>query len=261
MNKILRFGHYSKVISNLEFSLNTIDTHAPVAIYPRLFMSSADSGQQNRFLVVDDHEAILEGTVPALRRQYPTAEIVTAQNRRAAERLIEQFCPGFVLIDLSLPEESTATAYPEVGLQWLEALMRSEKARKPNILVLSTNVKPLVRLTPLINVYEGGFAAMDKSRPIREMLKLVDLSLRGSISLPPEVRSRPEFDSKWLEVLTLKFQYGLSDRAIRERMGIAERTLRNYWVRIQDALEVPDDPDQDVRIQIAIAARKSGLIS
>jgi DNA-binding NarL/FixJ family response regulator len=224
-------------------------------------MSPSGSQQQSPFLVVDDHEAILEGTVPALKKQYPTVEILTAQDRRTAQRLIEQVYPVLVVIDLSLPKESGLAAHPDVGIQWLEALMQLEKAQKPNLLVLSTNVKPLVRLTPLINVYEGGFAAMDKSRPIREMLKLVDLALRGSISLPLEVRSRPEFDSKWLEVLSLKFQHGLSDRAIRERMGIAERTLRNYWIRIQDALLIPDDPDQDLRIQIEIAARKAGLIS
>jgi DNA-binding NarL/FixJ family response regulator len=221
-------------------------------------MSPLGSQQQSPFLVVDDHEAILEGTVPALKKQYPTVEILTAQDRRTAQRLIEQVFPVLVVIDLSLPKESGLAAHPDVGIQWLEALMQLEKAQKPNLLVLSTNVKPLVRLTPLINVYEGGFAAMDKSRPIREMLKLVDLALRGSISLPLEVRSRPEFDSKWLEVLSLKFQHGLSDR---ERMGIAERTLRNYWIRIQDALLIPDDPDQDLRIQIEIAARKAGLIS
>jgi DNA-binding NarL/FixJ family response regulator len=226
-----------------------------------MFMSPSGSQQQSPFLVVDDHEAILEGTVPALKKQYPTVEILTAQDRRTAQRLIEQVFPVLVVIDLSLPKESGLAAHPDVGIQWLEALMQLEKAQKPNLLVLSTNVKPLVRLTPLINVYEGGFAAMDKSRPIREMLKLVDLALRGSISLPLEVRSRPEFDSKWLEVLSLKFQHGLSDRAIRERMGIAERTLRNYWIRIQDALLIPDDPDQDLRIQIEIAARKAGLIS
>jgi DNA-binding NarL/FixJ family response regulator len=224
-------------------------------------MNPSGSQQQSPFLVVDDHEAILAGTVPALKKQYPTVEILTAQDRRTAQRLIEQFFPVLVVIDLSLPKESGLAAHPDIGIQWLESLMQSEKAQKPNLLVLSTNVKPLVRLTPLINVYEGGFAAMDKSRPIREMLKLVDLALRGSISLPIEVRSRPEFDSKWLEVLSLKFQHGLSDRAIRERMGIAERTLRNYWIRIQDALLIPDDPDQDLRIQIEIAARKAGLIS
>lgn len=216
--------------------------------------------QHQRFLVIDDHEAVLEGTVPAFKDQYPTVEILTAQDRRMAQHLIEQFHPILIVIDLSLPESLSAAANPEIGIQLIETLMRYERAQKPNILVLSTNIKPLVRLTPLINVYEGGFAAMDKSRPIREMLKLADLSLRGSISLPPEVRSRPEFDRKWLEVLTLKFQQGLSDRAIRERMGIGERTLRNYWIRIQDALGILDDPDMDVRVQIELAARKAGLI-
>jgi len=38
--------------------------------------------------------------------------------------------------------------------------------------MLSTNVKPLVRMKPMINAYEGGFAAMDKSPPISEMLKV-----------------------------------------------------------------------------------------
>lgn len=224
-------------------------------------MNPALSPQQNqRFLVVDDHEAILEGTVPALRNQYPRVEILTAQDRQTAQRLMERSHPDLIMIDLSLPDHSSSIANLEVGIQWLESLMH-HATLKPNILVLSTNIKPLVRLTPLINIYEGGFAAMDKSRPIREMLRLVDLSLRGSIALPLEVRSRPEFDRKWLEVITLKFQYGLSDRAIRERMGIAERTLRNYWIRIQDAFEIPDDPDRDIRVQIELAARRSGLIS
>jgi DNA-binding NarL/FixJ family response regulator len=217
--------------------------------------------QSGHFLVVDDHEAIIEGTVPALEKQYPGVEILTAQNRRTAQHLMEQFSPILIVIDLSLPEALSAIPQARIGIQWLETLMQSQRDQKPNILVLSTNIKPLVRLTPLINVYEGGFAAMDKSGSLREMLRLVDLSLRGSIALPPEVRSRPEFDSKWLDVLTLKFQHGRSDRAIREQLGISERTLRNYWIRIQDALEIPDDPDQDVRIQIELAARKSGLIS
>jgi DNA-binding NarL/FixJ family response regulator len=236
--------------------------HSLTSVSPKsTLMNQATSQQQgHRFLVVDDHEAILEGTVPALKDQYPNVRILTAQDRRTAQQLIDRFHPTLVVIDLSLPEDSGSIANPEIGIQLLEALMRHERAQKPNILVLSTNVKPLVRLTPMINIYEGGFAAMDKSRPIREMLKLVDLSLRGSISLPLEVRSRPEFDRKWLEVLTLKFQQGLSDRAIRERMSIGERTLRNYWIRIQDGLGILDDPDLDVRVQIELAARKTGLI-
>ncbi|NJL38441.1 MAG: response regulator transcription factor [Leptolyngbyaceae cyanobacterium SM1_4_3] len=212
-----------------------------------------------RFLVVDDHEAILKGTVPALQTKYPTVEILTARNQQEAEHHIKCYCPEFVVVDLSLPESPAAIPSTEVGIQLLESLMYTQPA--PNIMVLSINVRPLLRLKPAIHIYEGGFVALDKSLPIREMLKYVELALRGSIYLPPEVRSRPEIDRRWLEVLTLKYQEGLSDKAIAERMGISDRTIRNYWLRIQDALNVYDHPDQDLRIQIQMAARKAGLIS
>ncbi|MBC7972931.1 MAG: DNA-binding response regulator, partial [Verrucomicrobia bacterium] len=46
---------------------------------------SASKAITQTFLVVDDHEAILEGTVPALKRTYPTAEIFTAQDIQTAQ--------------------------------------------------------------------------------------------------------------------------------------------------------------------------------
>lgn len=223
-------------------------------------MSQSTSKQiKQKFLVVDDHEAILEGTIPALKRTYPTAEILTAQDVQSAQSQVAIYHPTLVVIDLSLPEKPHAPANLEVGMRFLKTVMESNSA--PNIMVLSTNVKPLVRIKPMINAYEGGFAAMDKSMPISEMLKLIDLALRGSIYLPPELRSRPEFDRKWLEVLTLKFQEGLTDKSIAERMAVSDRTVRNYWIRLQDALGVYDQPDKELRIQIEIEARKIGLIS
>ncbi|WP_334814887.1 hypothetical protein [Nostoc sp.] len=144
-------------------------------------------------------------------------------------------------------------------MQLIKTLMSSSLA--PNLVVLSTNVKPLVRLKPMINAYEGGFAAMDKSLPIREMLKFVDLALRGSIYLSSELRSRPEFDRKWIEVLTLKYEEGLTDKAIAQKMKLSDRTVRNYWIRVQDSLGVYDEPGKELRIQIEIAARKIGLIN
>ncbi|MBD2102465.1 response regulator [Leptolyngbya sp. FACHB-261] len=223
-------------------------------------MSQAGSDTtQQTFLVVDDHEAILEGTVPALKSKYPQAEVLTAQDAQSALGQVARRQPTLVVVDLSLPEKPQAVANPEVGIQLLKTLMQGHPA--PNLMVLSTNIKPLVRLKPLINAYEGGFAAMDKSLPIREMLRLIDFALRGSIYLPPEVRARPEFDRKWLEVLTLKFQEGLTDKAIAERMEVSDRTVRNYWIRLQDALGVYDEPGKDLRIQIEIEARKVGLLS
>uniref|UniRef100_A0A832M2B3 Response regulator transcription factor n=1 Tax=Oscillatoriales cyanobacterium SpSt-402 TaxID=2282168 RepID=A0A832M2B3_9CYAN len=220
--------------------------------------STSEPGKQ-KFLVVDDHEAVLEGTVPAFKKHYSDAEILTAQDVQAAQTQLMYHRPTLVVLDLSLPEKPYAPASAEVGIAFLKMLMTGATA--PNILVLSTNIKPLIQLKPLINTYEGGFAAMDKALPIREMVRLVDLSLRGSIYLPPEIRSRPEFDRRWLDVLTLKFKEGLTDKAIAERMQLSDRTIRNYWIRLQDALDVYEEPDKDIRIQIEIAARKLGLLN
>lgn len=132
-------------------------------------MSQSTSEQiKQKFLVIDDHEAILEGTIPALKRTYPTAEIVTAQDVQSAQSQVAIYHPTLVVIDLSLPEKPHAPANLEVGMRFLKTVMESNSA--PNIMVLSTNVKPLVRMKPMINAYEGGFAAMDKSLPISEML-------------------------------------------------------------------------------------------
>jgi DNA-binding NarL/FixJ family response regulator len=208
------------------------------------------------FLVVDDHEAILAGTVPALQIAYPLAEVLTAPDVQQARQKMGSL--DLIILDLSLPEKPNTPASSEVGLQFLRAIMKGPIA--PNILVLSTNIQPLVQLKPIINAYEGGFAAMDKALPIQEMLRLVDFALRGSIYLPPQLRSRAEFDPKWLEVLTLKFQEGLTDKAIAQRMQVSDRTIRNYWIRLQDALGVYDEPGKELRIQVELAARKIGLI-
>ena len=210
------------------------------------------------FLVIDDHEAILRGTVPALQTAYPVAEVLTAQDIQTAQRQMGLLPPALIVLDLSLPAKPHAPASSEVGLHFLKTLIESKLA--PNILVLSTNIQPLIQLKPMINAYEGGFSAMDKAMPIREMLRLVDFALRGSIYLPPQIRSRTEFDAKWLEVLTLKFQEGLTDKAIAYRMRVSDRTIRNYWIRLQDALDVFDEPGKELRIQIEMAARKLGLI-
>ncbi|MDY6939272.1 MAG: response regulator transcription factor [Cyanobacteriota bacterium] len=211
------------------------------------------------FLVIDDHEAILAGTVPALQEQYACARIFKARDRYSAERIIERDSPDLVMVDLSLPEKPSAPANPDVGLGLVKDLLASALA--PNIMVLSTDVTPLVRLKPTIATYEGGFAAMDKSLPVRDMLHFVEVTLRGSVYLPPQIRSRPEFERRWLELLQLKFKEGLTDKAIAKRMGVSERTIRNYWIRIQDAFSIYDDPEKDLRVQIEIEARKMGLIS
>ena len=221
-------------------------------------MSQLSEQSKPIFLVVDNNQAIVAGTSQALKGKYPQVEILTALDAQTAQSQVEQYNPDLVVLDLSLPYKPYSTANCEVGIQLLKTLMLFNPA--PNVAVLSTNIKSLVRVKPLINSYEGGFVAIDKSLSSKEMLKLIDFALRGSIYLPPQVRSRPEFDRKWIEMLTLKFEQGLTDQAIAKRMSVSDRTVRNYWLRLQDALGIHDEPEKDLKIQIEIAARKIGLI-
>ncbi|MEO0758874.1 MAG: response regulator transcription factor [Cyanobacteria bacterium J06633_2] len=225
---------------------------------------TSDASSPQQFLVVDDHESVLQGTVPALQAAYPTAAILTAQNYTDAVNKAEQVQPCLMVVDLSIPESSGETATPDVGLKLVEQLLTGALAGKkwaPNVAVLSTDINPLVRLKAMIKTYEGGFAAMDKALPLQEMLQYINFAMRGSVYLPQTVKSRPELHAKWVELLHLRFDEGLNDKAIAKRMGTSDRTIRNYWIRIQDALLIGDDPDKDLRVQIELEARRIGLIN
>jgi DNA-binding NarL/FixJ family response regulator len=69
-----------------------------------------------------------------------------------------------------------------------------------------------------------------------------------------------EFKPQWLDLLVLAFDEGLQDKEIAKRMCIAERTVRHYWTKIQDALEVYPEPGKNIRIQTELKAREEGLI-
>ncbi len=213
---------------------------------------------QQIFVAVDDREAILEGILPALSKKYPTAQILTARDRTTAQKIVQQHRPNLVMLDLSIPDKLNSPAHSEVGIEFLSNLIGSSLAA--NIAILSSNIQSLVRLKSSINSYRGGFVAIDESLPIAQMLKFIDLVLQGLIHLSMQIRSLPEFDRKLQELLKLKFQQGLTDKAIAKRMSLSDRTIRNYWLKVQDVLNIYPEPDKDLQIQIEIKARKIGLL-
>lgn len=208
--------------------------------------------------MVDDHESVLEGTVDALRRQYPDAEILTAQTAQSVQNQVERESLYLVVMDLSIPEKSGVAAKTDTGLQLLRTLMQHYPTL--NIVVQSAHARSLVRLKPAIDAHEGGLTIADKSLPLKEMLTKVDWALQGLIYTPKEMRTGLEVKPEWLEVLTLAFEAGLQDKAIAQRMNVSERTVRNYWTKVQDALGVYPEEGKNIRIQTEIRAREEGLI-
>ncbi|HBL14611.1 MAG TPA: response regulator receiver protein [Cyanobacteria bacterium UBA11162] len=211
-----------------------------------------------KILVVDDHESVLDGTVNMLRQQYPEAEILTAQTAESAQKQMENDQPDLAVMDLSIPEKLGEMARTDTGIQLLRTLM--ERYPTLNIVVQSAHIRSLVRLKPAISTHEGGFTIVDKSLPLKEMLTKVEWALQGVVYTPREMRTGLEVKPEWLELLTLAFQEGLQDKAIAEKMNIAERTVRHYWTKIQDALGVYPEAGKNIRIQTQMRAKEEGLI-
>lgn len=219
---------------------------------------SASPQTKQKILVVDDHESVLGGTLAVLKQQYPEAILLTAQTAQDALQQAEANPLDLAVVDLSIPETVGGAAKIDYGLQLLKTLM----TRYPtlNIVVQSAQVRSLVRLKPVISTHEGGFTVADKSLPMREMLTKVDWALQGLIYTPKEMRNGLEVKPEWLEVLQLAFQDGLQDKAIAKQMNVAERTVRHYWTKIQDVLDVYPDEGKNIRIQTEMRAREEGLI-
>jgi DNA-binding NarL/FixJ family response regulator len=211
-----------------------------------------------RILVIDDHAMVLGGTTTALKTRYPDAELYTAQTAQQGFDQVQVLNPDLVVIDLSMPEKPGETAKVDHGIQLLRQIMADYP--NLNIVVQSAHVKSLIRIKSAIAGHEGGFTIADKGLSMQEMLTKVDWAIQGVVFTPKEMRNGIEMKSEWLEVLRLAFEEGLQDKGIAERIRVAERTVRHYWSKIQDVLDVYPDEGKNIRIQTERRAREEGLI-
>ena len=218
-----------------------------------------DSALQ-KILVIDDHEIALGGTINVLQRQYPEAEILTAQTAESAHNQVSRLVLNLVVMDLSIPEKPGVTARTDTGIQLLKTLMK--KYPNLNLVVQSTYVKTLVRIKLDIDAHKGGFTVADKSLSTKEMLTTVDWALQGLTHTKDitAMQTGLEVKPEWLTVLTLAFEKGLQDKAIAERMQVSERMVRHYWSKVQDVLGIYPEPGKNIRIQTEMRAREEGLI-
>ncbi len=213
-----------------------------------------------KFIVVDDHELVLDGTINVLRRQYPEAEILTAQTAYIAIEQVEKAKPNLIVMDLSIPEKLGESAKTDTGIQLLRTLLKNYPYL--NLMVQSTYIKALVRIIPDIDAHKGGFTIADKSLCSKEMLNQVDWALQG-LSQTKDIKAVQtglEIKPEWLTVLNLAFEAGLQDKAIAARMCVSERMVRHYWTKVQDVLGIYPEAGKNIRIQTEIRAKEEGLI-
>ncbi|MEA5463532.1 response regulator transcription factor [Leptothoe sp. PORK10 BA2] len=214
--------------------------------------------QAPTFLVLDDHAAVLAGTFTVLQTRYPSSQITTTSTVAEAQALISSAVPDLLVMDLSIPAKAGDSSQIQNGLGFLKTLLADYP--NLNIVVQSAHVQTLVRLKPSINAHKGGLTIADKSLTSDEMLTKVDWALQGLLYTPPEMRTGLEVKPEWLQVIELAFNHSLTDKAIAQEMHVAERTVRYYWTRVQDALQVYPNNSINIRVQTYVRAREVGLL-
>jgi DNA-binding NarL/FixJ family response regulator len=218
---------------------------------------SPTGSQPHKILIVDDHRLLLNGTISLVHDRFPVAHISPAQTvqQALAELAVQSF--DLAIVDLSIPVTSETQAHTEHGLGLLKCLMQEYPTL--NIMVQSSNVKPLIRLMPEIDAHQGGFTIADKSLSIDAILTRINWAMQG-FTHTKDLRTDLEVKPEWLEVLRLAFEEGLQDKAIAQAMHKSERMIRHYWSKIQDALEIYPEEGKNVRALTQIRAREAGLI-
>lgn len=212
-----------------------------------------------RILVIDDHELVLDGTINALQKQYPFAEILMAQTAQMALIQVEKYHPSLIVMDLSIPETNGMTATVDTGIQLLKIFMQLYPTI--NLVVQSTYTRSLVRIRHEIDTHKAGFTVADKSLSSQEMLSRVEWASQG-LTHTKDIKAMQGLEVKpeWLIVLDLAFGQGLQDKAIAHTMKISERMVRHYWTKVQDVLGVYPEDGKNIRIQTEKRAREEGLI-
>lgn len=189
-------------------------------------------------LVVDDHPLFRKGVVHALGGEPGIEVIGEAAGGEEALRLAQELLPDIVLLDVSMPgwdglvtAERIATACPATAIVMLSAsddqdkLLQAFKAGARGYVLKGVSVQELAR------VIRGAVAGEVQVSPSLAAEMLVALTRAHAPDPLQELTERER------EILGL-IGTGLTNRAIGERLGLSEKTIKHYVTNILQKLQV-----------------------
>ncbi|MCQ2735117.1 MAG: response regulator transcription factor [Alphaproteobacteria bacterium] len=223
-----------------------------------------------KFLIADDHELFLQGLEFILHKEYPKAEIVSANNYNGIFEILQtQNDFDLIITDLAMP-----------GTNWLEALKKIHTLclDTPVIIISAVFDREIFQKTFDIGV--SGYVS--KSFPNSVIVGAINLVLAGGMYIPPEVlkmdiqkvpepmhelisetdtskassasSNNTKLTPRQLDVLRCLAE-GLSNKQIAYQLGLSEGTVKIHITLLMRALEVSN------RVMAVKEANKRGLLS
>ncbi|NJO93387.1 MAG: response regulator transcription factor [Hydrococcus sp. RM1_1_31] len=119
-------------------------------------------------------------------------------------------------------------------------------------------IKALVEIKQEIDREQDDFKIAETNLSEKEISIRVNWVLPREISTK-ELKAKLKLKQEWIEVLRLASE-GFQDRVIAKQINTHDRTVRHYWTKIQNALDVYPEDGKNLRILTLKRAREEGLI-
>ncbi len=184
-----------------------------------------------RVFVVDDHEIVRRGVAQLIDAE-PDLEVVgEAASVHEATRRIDATLPDVAVLDVRLPDGSgidlcrdIRSAHPSVKCLILTAYDDDEALRSAVLAGASGYVIKNVRGSSIVEAVRLAASGGTIQAP--------DVMMRAARSLHPDTAPRagsidPGLSLRENQILGLIAE-GMTNREIGERLGIAEKTVKNY---------------------------------
>lgn len=189
-------------------------------------------------VVVDDHPIFRSGVVHGLGSEPGMTVVGEADSGEAALRLARDLLPDVVLLDVSMPgwsglatAERIATACPATAIVMLTASEDEDRLLAAFKAGARAYVLKGVSVQELAGVIRGVVAGEVSVSPslAGEMLALLT---RAKAPDPLQELTERERD------ILAHIGRGLTNRAIGERLGLTEKTIKHYVTNILQKLQV-----------------------
>ena len=182
-------------------------------------MAHTPSSEIVRVMIVDDHEIVRRGIAEIIDRADGLDVVAEAGSRAEAVRRAELVRPDVILVDLQLPDGT--------GIELMQELRESVPQALPIVLTSFDDDEALAA---------GARAYLLKTVHGAEISDVVRAVASGRVLLDERTvtRRRADHDDPTADLTNAERKVldligdGLSNREIGERLGVAEKTVKNH---------------------------------